>query len=323
VVDIEITKIGRSLHFPLIVKRSKDGGNQNVNECVIMRVDDIMLADLIKFQKIEFVIKRGYYWNGEKDYRIQSFIKHIFDMRNKYKREHNPLQLVYKLIMNSAYGKTIQKPIDNTCRFFDVYDAEQERIFNNYVNKNYQQLVEIVRVDGSKISKVITKTTSDKHFGLNLFGIHVLSMSKRIMNEVFECCEDLDAPVFYQDTDSLHVSDEHIPKISELFKQRYGRELIGSELGQFHSDFASNSGRSDVQYAQRSLFLAKKIYVDELLMSDGSVEYMSRMKGVSQSCIQIEAAAKNMTLWQLYEDMINGTIHTIGFEPGRSQLQDG
>jgi hypothetical protein len=126
VVDIEITKIGRSLHFPLIVKRSKDGGNQNVNECVIMRVDDIMLADLIKFQKIEFTIKRGYYWDGAKDYQIQSFIKHIFDMRNKYKKEHNPLQLVYKLIMNSAYGKTIQKPIDNTCRFFDVYDAEQE-----------------------------------------------------------------------------------------------------------------------------------------------------------------------------------------------------
>jgi hypothetical protein len=51
-------------------------------------------------------------------------------------------------------------------------------------------------------------------------------------------------------------------------------------------------------------------------MSDGSVEYMSRMKGVSQSCIQIEAAAKNMSLWQLYDDMINGTIHTFDLSLG-------
>jgi hypothetical protein len=281
-----------------------------------MRVDDILLADLIEFQQIEFVIKRGYYWTGEKDYQIQTFIKHIFDMRNKYKKEGNPIQLVYKLIMNSAYGKTIQKPIDTKYRFFDNYDEEQERIFNNYINKNYQQLVDVIDVDGSKITKVITRKTTNHHFGLNLFGIHVLSMSKRIMNEVFTCCEDLDAPTYYQDTDSLHVADEYIPRIAELYKQRYGRELIGSQLGQFHSDFASNEGRGDIKYAQRSLFLAKKIYIDELVASDDSTHYMSRMKGVSQKCIQIEAKSKGTTLWQLYEDMINGNEHTFDLSLG-------
>jgi hypothetical protein len=40
IVDINITKINRNLHFPLIVKTDK-GGNHNVNECVRMRVDDI------------------------------------------------------------------------------------------------------------------------------------------------------------------------------------------------------------------------------------------------------------------------------------------
>jgi predicted ATP-grasp superfamily ATP-dependent carboligase len=167
VVDIEITKVGRDLHFPLIVKRGLDGSNHNVNECGKMTVDDIMLADLIKFQHIEFKIIRGYYWNGAKDYTIQSFIKHIFDMRNKYKKEGNPLQLVYKLIMNSAYGKTIQKPIDTKYKFFNMWNDEQNRMYNNYVGKNYQQLIDIAQVDGSKICEVITRKTTSKHYGLN------------------------------------------------------------------------------------------------------------------------------------------------------------
>jgi hypothetical protein len=118
VVDINITKIGRPLHFPLIVKHDATG-NHNVNECIRMRVDDIMLADLITYQEIEFDIIRGYYWTGEKDYTIQPFIKSIFDLRNEYKRQHNPLQLVYKLIMNSAYGKTIQRPINTKVKSSD------------------------------------------------------------------------------------------------------------------------------------------------------------------------------------------------------------
>jgi hypothetical protein len=250
-----------------------------------------MLEDLIKYQQIEFTIKRGYYWNGDKDYTIQSFIQKIFDLRNQYKKEHNPLQVVYRLIMNSAYGKTIQRPIDTKVKFYNLYNDEQKRIYNNYINKNHQQLISIIQVNGSKIVKVTTKKTTNNHFGLNLFGIHVLSMSKRIMNEVFSCCEDIggDAIPYYQDTDSLHVSVDVLPEVAQLYKTRYGRDLIGSKLGQFHSDFTSNCGRSDIKYAKRSIFIAKKIYIDELVTSDDQICIMSRMKGVTLGGVEIEA----------------------------------
>jgi hypothetical protein len=307
VVEIDITNIGRKLHFPLIVKQDPTG-NHNVNECIKMTVDDIMLADLIQYQDIQFKIIRGYYWNGDRDYTIQSFIQKIFDLRNQYKKEHNPLQVVYKLIMNSAYGKTIQRPIDTKVKFYNLYNDEQKRIFSNYINKNYQQLISVVQVDGSRIVKITTRKTTNNHYGLNLFGIHVLSMSKRIMNEVFSCCEDLggDAIPYYQDTDSLHISVDVLPDVAELFKQRYDRDLIGSKLGQFHSDFTSNCGRSDIQYARRSIFIAKKIYVDELVCNDNTICIMSRMKGVTLGAVEVEARKHNITLYQLYDNMYNG-----------------
>ena len=35
-----------------------------------MKVDNIMLEDLIEFQKIEFQVIKGYVWNGKRDYKI-------------------------------------------------------------------------------------------------------------------------------------------------------------------------------------------------------------------------------------------------------------
>jgi hypothetical protein len=159
--------------------------------------------------------------------------------------------------------------------------------------------------------KVTTRKTTNNHYGLNLFGIHVLSMSKRIMNKVFSCCEDIggSAIPYYRDTDSLHISVDVLPEVAQLFKTRCGRDLIGSKLGQFHSDFTSNDGRSDIKYAKRSIFIAKKIYIDELVTSDDQICIMSRMKGVTLGAVEIEAQKLGMSLYELYEDMINGHSH--------------
>jgi hypothetical protein len=137
-------------------------------------------------------------------------------------------------------------------------------------------------------------------------------MSKRIMNEVFDCCERLDLRTYYQDTDSLHIACDDIPLLADEFMKRYERPLIGSQLGQFHSDFTSNDGDSRIEYARRSIFIAKKVYVDELVKSDGNIGIMSRMKGVPLKCVEIEARRKNMSIIELYERLFNG--ETITFD---------
>lgn len=72
-----------------------------------MIVDNITLEDFIEFKKIGLELISGYYWSGDRDYRIQDEIRKIFNKRLEYKKQHDPFQQLYKLIMNSCYGKTI------------------------------------------------------------------------------------------------------------------------------------------------------------------------------------------------------------------------
>ena len=120
-----------------------------INESVIGKrvvVCDITLEDYIEFQQIEFKVIRGYYWNEGKDYTIQEKIKYLFEQRDKYKKQENPLQALYKLIMNSCYGKTIQKPIETNKVF--KYDGTDE--YNKYLWHNFDSIVEDIEV-GEKI----------------------------------------------------------------------------------------------------------------------------------------------------------------------------
>ena len=60
-------------------------------------------------------------------------------------------------------------------------------------------------------------------------------------------------------------------------------------MGQFESDFTSMNGRTDVQYASESIFLMKKMYMNQLLLTDGTIDYMYRGKGLTQKCILMKA----------------------------------
>jgi len=59
----------------------------------------------------------------------------------------------------------------------------------------------------------------------------VLDFSKRIMNEVLSLADELHAPVFYVDTDSMQIPQADIPRLADAYAQRFGRALIGEDLG--------------------------------------------------------------------------------------------
>ena len=114
VVEIKITIVKKHLYFPLIVvKDAKTNTNRNTNDAIgyTMVVDNIMLEDFVKYQGVECEIISGYKWTDKKDFQIKQVIRNIFNKRLEYKKQGNSLQEVFKLIMNAAYGKTIQKPI--------------------------------------------------------------------------------------------------------------------------------------------------------------------------------------------------------------------
>ena len=86
-------------------------------------------------------------------------------------------------------------------------------------------------------------------------------MSKRIMNEVMCTAEDNNIPIYYQDTDSMHIENDLIPLLANKFKERFGRELIGKNLGQFHSDFEPIVKGGDNPVSIESYFICKKAYI--------------------------------------------------------------
>ena len=57
-----------------------------------------------------------------------------------------------------------------------------------------------------------------EHFNYVPCGTEILSMSKRIMNEVVSCADDLGLKFYYQDTDSIHMNYAYVDNIVNRYK---------------------------------------------------------------------------------------------------------
>jgi hypothetical protein len=322
-VDIVIKSVGIHRKFPLMSYMTENGVRNFTNDMIglTMRVDKYTLEDLIEFQKIEFDIVRGYYFDEGFNTKIKETILFCFEERLKKKKEGNPAQEIYKLLMNSGYGKTIMKPVDSEVKFF-----ENKEEYEVYHRRHYNWITSHVYF-GNKVRCDMVKPLNE-HYNRAHIGTCILSMSKRIMNEVMSLAEDEKLDIFYQDTDSMHIKDQDISVLSSKFKEVYGRDLIGKNFGQFHSDFDIKSAKN--VYSRRAIFLGKKAYIDELVGEDVDgnevIDYHIRLKGIPNAVIldhakrfgrvrsdvenYDEASAKNV--FELYEDLSNGV--TIPFD---------
>lgn len=306
-VEIKIKSIGIKREFPLISKVNIDGvrifSNDLIGEHIY--IDKIALEDLIRFQDVDFEIIKGYYFDDGFSTQIKTTIKFLFDERLKKKNEKNAIELVYKLIMNSGYGKSIMKEIETETKIFD----NQEKL-DIFLSRNYNWLKSFNSIDGCKKTKVQVVKPINTHYNIAQVGVSILSMSKRIMNEVMCLSEDNGINIYYQDTDSMHIDECNIEKLSNLFSKKYSRSLIGKALGQFHSDF-DFKGCKDI-FASRSIFLGKKCYIDELKGTDektgkNKTSFHIRMKGIPNSCIEYTSKKLNYsTPFEMYQDLYNG-----------------
>lgn len=320
-IDITIKSVGIKRKFPLMSYKNDAGVRVFTNDMIgrTIRVDRYTLEDIIKFQAITFDVVRGYYFDEGFNTKVRDVITTIFNKRLDAKKVKNPIEMVYKLIMNSGYGKSIMKPVETESRFFDTYENEDE--FNVYLSRNYNWITSYIKF-GNKIKVNTVKVLLD-HFNIAQVGVCILSNSKRIMNEVMCLAEDNNIDLYYQDTDSMHLRDEHIPILSKVFKETYGRELIGKGLGQFHSDFDLPGCTNIV--ATKSIFLGKKCYIDKLEGTNKNGEketgFHIRMKGIPEKCIHyvVENNPKYNDVMDLYTDLYNGAEVAFDLTNGGSK----
>lgn len=320
VVEIKITNINKHLAFPCVVYKDKttntnknDDGENAIGKTAV--VDNITLEDWIKYNGLECEVLRGYKWTGEKSFLIRDVIQNLHLLRCEYKKTKNPLQLVIKLIMNSAYGKMIQKPITTTTEFKRHHTKVFNKKLNDYVDdyplakyliKNSAKIISYIQVN-KNLSAIKVGQQIDTFYTNTLLGVQILSMSKRIMNEVMCTAEDIGIKIYYQDTDSMHIQKNKIDDLAKEYKQRFGRELIGKNLGQFHNDF----DEVENGYAYKSIFVGKKMYVDMLKNDENKQGIHYRMKGVNLDCVKLYSEENNLSIYDIYNKLYNGEILTF------------
>lgn len=279
-VKIKINKINKFQQLPMVSYKDKNGSLKYVNEIdepITAYVDMITLADWIEFQEIEYEILEGVYYNEGYNKTMGIIIEHLFKERLKHKKAKNEaMQLILKLMMNASYGKTITK------KTYTEKQIINNKLKDNFICNNFERTKNFTLL--TDVQTMVTLDAVDKSYNMAHVGVFILSMSKRIMNEVFNTANKLECPLYYTDTDSIHCNYDDVVKIETQFRKDYNRELTGKNLGQFHIDFDLKGAASEI-YSKSAIFLGKKCYIDKLESKDknGNIitGYHYRMKGVN------------------------------------------
>jgi hypothetical protein len=327
ILTVRILNVNRNQQMPFIATKNEfsiDYSNTPPTEPII--IDNITLRDYIDFHEIEYEVLDGICWDEGGNRKMGAMIKKLFNKRVEYKRTNKALANVIKLMLNSSYGKTIMKKVKTETKIVqlkkphpnqpasELNDANIK--FNNYIYSNFATIKSYRKIN-DRVCEV-QHICSDNTYNRGHIGAAILSMSKRIMNEVFDIADRNQLPIYYTDTDSLHCNTNDVPKLEEAYYSQYGKQLNGVELEQFHTDFDLDGAAGEI-YATKSIFLGKKSYLDVLESVDSEGKtingYHIRMKGVtSEGLLHASKNYENGYLG-LYEDLASGTEIAMTLNP--------
>lgn len=297
-------------HFPqLCIKDKKTGLNdyKNYNGPVDTWVNAIDLYNLIDFQDAVFEWDMAIVWPGPRRFEIRDSITKLFEFRkaNHGKGVEHPIQNVAKTMMNSIYGKSVLKASDRKKIDIDMYKKRYNKNTGMYETvNNWHEFfrANLYRIHSFEVTEGDHVTAEiycrDMSHSFNIFGSNVLAMARRMIGRVMALAEDIEEEhpelspgLFYTDTDSMHIRQDLLQLLVPAFEKKYGWNIMGKDLCQFHIDFDPPKNFKEGEFvkgANESYFIAKKIYADRLVGSEGSVGYHLRMKGVPTSCVKYE-----------------------------------
>ena len=287
-VEVEITEVGKEYNIPQMSyvnekSQVRTWTNKMVGKKVVL--NKYQLESWIEFHKIKFNIIRGYYYDEGRNTQLKKTMTHLFDTRVEAKKAKNPINLVYKLLANSSYGRSIMKELEYEDHYISTWDTKQKK--HSMANVDRHKIKNYNHISTWGIRKINETTYKAKHYrSINShfnnahFGCEVLGMSKLIMSEVMCLAEDLGIDIYITDTDSFHIEQDRLYELEEAFENKYGRDLDGQGIGQFHSDFESDiiddwsidgkgsfKPHADIEgliVADEGFYLGKKCYMEHM-----------------------------------------------------------
>ena len=272
-LKILITKVNKKLDFPILTKSGENGERLWINdmEGEEVYVDRISLEEIIKHHGIEFEVKTGVMFNEGYNNKIGIVVKKLYDLRTKYKKEKNPVQLLYKLMLNTAYGKTIQKPKDSRIIWRDHTITSEKNLI-----KTFGESIQYLSTsENSNMFKAKIRIGILDHWAMPHCGSLVLSQSKKVMNKFLVRFGKYS---YYTDTDSIFITETGY----EILKEKYP-EVLGDNLGQLKEE---NHLSGNCVRITKAMFLAPKTYWVREENEKGEIYNKFVMKGIPQSSIE-------------------------------------
>lgn len=303
IVKIKILSIGKYQQLPFVSYLLETGERCYTNTLTnkIVTIDKLTLEDWLQFQQIEYEFIEGVYWDEGGNTVMGHFVEELYNARKQYTEENNvALSEITKLILNSMYGKTIMKP-SYTKKVIRDNDKVDE-----YIRKNFERLISMERYGSQTVLYIIDSAMG--HSNMAHVGGMILSMARRIINEVINIATDNNIHVLYQDTDSLHVVDQckdyndGLERLAMLYNKQYSKQLLGKELEQFDFDLKL-PGCTDV-YSEACIILGKKAYIHRVVGCKDGV--LIRMDVPKIAGVNTFAMNEYPDKWNLYKRMYKG-----------------
>jgi hypothetical protein len=245
---------------------------------------------------------------------FKKYVEELYNLRLCYKKEGNVVgSELIKLLLNSLYGKTVQKDIVTNYHLWN-----ENTLRKNYTTdvKNFEEvqndlyLVEINNSEDEFIDKNIINYRGKKCTSLmpSHLGAFILSHSKRIMNNYILAINGFKQPnVYYSDTDSIYIHNKHVKTMEE-------EGFIGNDLCQSKNDY----GTSGIIF---SLFLAPKVKYCIVINEFGQLEEKFTFKGLSDECSGEKN--KDFNIKSFMDMQIGQTLKSKQNKPWKKSLEMG
>lgn len=248
--------------FPYRTPKKKGSSPKLIYKCGEMTgvYTSVELMDLMHDGGSIVKFHRGVYWT-KKAKIFRNLIDYLYRERKKLKKDKNDFQSVIKIVLNSFYGKTMEK-IDSQTVFSNSPDPKKTKHYNTFH------------------SKPLPNGQFEQHFTINNYretkpfhlSAFILSYSRHIMNNLMRVVGKEN--IYYSDTDSVYIKRSAAGKL--------GPEFLHNELGGFKNDYGEGI------YIDESIFVGIKRYLmhfkDENVYDDESKrkrQYKAKFNGLS------------------------------------------
>jgi hypothetical protein len=194
-----------------------------LSRCGEHYLDKVIFEQIQKHYDITYKFITGISFNSFNT-NIKAVSERLYAIRQKY--NNTPIKMLIKSLMNSLWGKSIQKARG-------VYEIEiLENKIENFKKYNFDFLYSIKKEKTGDYKAQLIQSLSLK-YSLPQFACNVLSYSKKTMTDLIYSTIDLGGEIFYIHTDCLTMRKDDFNKLNEKYN------LLGTEMGKFKIEVES------------------------------------------------------------------------------------